>query len=203
MAPQPNLEVYPMRSPVLYAASAATVLLFALAPGATGAAAAPADHLKPCQIEDVTGPALCGTYQVWEDREARRGRRSRSTSSSCRRSKAPRRRPSPSWTAGREPRRPAMRQASRVRRSCAAIATSCSWISAAPASPIRSTATSTVPIRTPRAPTPGSSPASCSRPRRCASAAIGSPRWLTSSSTPPPSAWTISTRCAPGWATPS
>ena len=64
-----------MRSPVLYAASAATVLLFALAPGATGAAAAPADHLKPCQIEDVTGPALCGTYQVWEDREARRGRK--------------------------------------------------------------------------------------------------------------------------------
>jgi pimeloyl-ACP methyl ester carboxylesterase len=57
------------------AAAAATVLLCALAPAAPGAAAAPADHLKPCQIDGTSEPALCGTYQVWEDREARRGRK--------------------------------------------------------------------------------------------------------------------------------
>jgi pimeloyl-ACP methyl ester carboxylesterase len=69
-------EVKKMRSPILPAASAATVLLLcALAPGATPAAAAAADRLKPCQIEGTAEPALCGTYEVWEDREARRGRK--------------------------------------------------------------------------------------------------------------------------------
>jgi pimeloyl-ACP methyl ester carboxylesterase len=57
------------------AAGAAIVLLCALAPGAPAAVAAAADHLKPCQIEGMTEAALCGTYQVWEDRAARRGRK--------------------------------------------------------------------------------------------------------------------------------
>lgn len=31
--------------------------------------------LSPCHVESVSGPAQCGTYQVWEDREKKRGRR--------------------------------------------------------------------------------------------------------------------------------
>jgi pimeloyl-ACP methyl ester carboxylesterase len=64
-----------MRSSVLSAVSAAAILLCALTSAKPAVAAAPADLLKPCQIEGTTERALCGTYEVWEDREARRGRR--------------------------------------------------------------------------------------------------------------------------------
>ncbi len=30
--------------------------------------------LIPCNIEGVPGPARCGTYRVWENRETKRGR---------------------------------------------------------------------------------------------------------------------------------
>ncbi len=43
--------------------------------GAAPAKVRAADRLKPCQIPGVAGGALCGTYSVWEDRDARRGRR--------------------------------------------------------------------------------------------------------------------------------
>jgi pimeloyl-ACP methyl ester carboxylesterase len=56
------------------------ILLWSALPP-TGAAAAaapaakPADRLKPCHLEGVKEEALCGTYPVWEDREAKRGRK--------------------------------------------------------------------------------------------------------------------------------
>lgn len=60
------------------AAAAATATAAAAAAAAAPAAAAaarPADRLKPCHVEGVSEEVLCGTYSVWEDREARRGRK--------------------------------------------------------------------------------------------------------------------------------
>lgn len=54
-------------------AAAAAMLSAMLLPAA--AAARPADHLKPCHVEGAGAEVLCGTYPVWEDREARRGRK--------------------------------------------------------------------------------------------------------------------------------
>jgi pimeloyl-ACP methyl ester carboxylesterase len=45
---------------------------------ATQAAQAPAKRagrLEPCRLEGIAEELRCGTYQVWEDREARRGRK--------------------------------------------------------------------------------------------------------------------------------
>jgi pimeloyl-ACP methyl ester carboxylesterase len=45
---------------------------------APAAAAAPAkrpERLAPCRLEGIEDELRCGTYQVWEDREARRGRK--------------------------------------------------------------------------------------------------------------------------------
>jgi pimeloyl-ACP methyl ester carboxylesterase len=49
-------------------------LILASAPVAQTAPAFP-DWLTPCSPADVAAPALCGKYSVWEDRDARRGRR--------------------------------------------------------------------------------------------------------------------------------
>jgi pimeloyl-ACP methyl ester carboxylesterase len=63
-----------MRRSVPYVPAAAAVVLSAmLLPAA--AAARPADHLKPCHVEGVGAELLCGTYPVWEDRAAQRGRK--------------------------------------------------------------------------------------------------------------------------------
>ena len=54
------------------------------APAVPGGAAAsaraarparPWERLAPCHLESIKEELRCGTYQVWEDREARRGRR--------------------------------------------------------------------------------------------------------------------------------
>jgi pimeloyl-ACP methyl ester carboxylesterase len=42
---------------------------------ASWSAASGADFLKPCEIPGVKGPAKCGTYEVWENRDAKAGRR--------------------------------------------------------------------------------------------------------------------------------
>jgi pimeloyl-ACP methyl ester carboxylesterase len=69
----------PMRPIRLTAAAAATPLLWTLLLLPLGmpapAAARPADHLKPCHPDGIKEEVLCGTYPVWEDREARRGRK--------------------------------------------------------------------------------------------------------------------------------
>jgi pimeloyl-ACP methyl ester carboxylesterase len=50
-------------------------------PAATGAASpagaqpGPAARLAPCRVPGIDEELRCGTYEVWEDREARRGRR--------------------------------------------------------------------------------------------------------------------------------
>lgn len=83
-----------MRNAVLATHLAALLLLVALlplaAPGIASAAAAapaavaapagatpvrPADRLARCHVEGIQEEVRCGTYQVWEDREARRGRK--------------------------------------------------------------------------------------------------------------------------------
>jgi pimeloyl-ACP methyl ester carboxylesterase len=45
-------------------------LLFSLAGWAAGA-----DFLKPCDIAGLKGPAKCGKFEVWENRDAKAGRR--------------------------------------------------------------------------------------------------------------------------------
>jgi len=57
--------------------AAATLSLIACQPGAAIPAveANPADILEPCEVRGVDGTALCGTYEVWEDRDAQAGRR--------------------------------------------------------------------------------------------------------------------------------
>jgi len=55
-----------------FAFRAAAVAVLVL-PCARAAAATPLT--KPCTVRGVTGPARCGTFEVWEDREARRGRK--------------------------------------------------------------------------------------------------------------------------------
>ncbi|HEX3766015.1 MAG TPA: alpha/beta fold hydrolase [Kofleriaceae bacterium] len=64
-----------------------SILLLVLAacgsPGAPPAASAasptarpgPRDRLAPCQLDGVTGPVLCGSYAVWENRATRQGRK--------------------------------------------------------------------------------------------------------------------------------
>ncbi len=42
---------------------------------APAAEASPADILESCEVRGVSGTALCGTYEVWEDRDAQAGRR--------------------------------------------------------------------------------------------------------------------------------
>jgi pimeloyl-ACP methyl ester carboxylesterase len=82
-----DLEADPMR-PAALTVCLAAVLLPAAPAGAAPAAptasapAAPAartarpwDRLAPCHLEGIGEELRCGTYQVWEDREARRGRR--------------------------------------------------------------------------------------------------------------------------------
>lgn len=50
----------------------AAAVLSACARGTTGAAA---PWLSPCEIDGVRAAASCGSYDVWEDREAKTGRR--------------------------------------------------------------------------------------------------------------------------------
>ena len=50
-------------------------LLPAGAAATAAAAPRPAGRLKPCHVEGVQQEVLCGTYPVWEDRTARRGRK--------------------------------------------------------------------------------------------------------------------------------
>jgi pimeloyl-ACP methyl ester carboxylesterase len=58
------------------ALAAPAALAAPVAPAASGApAAARKGHLAPCHLEGIEGELRCGTYQVWEDREARQGRR--------------------------------------------------------------------------------------------------------------------------------
>jgi pimeloyl-ACP methyl ester carboxylesterase len=50
----------------------------ASSPASPAPAAAPAMHLgrlAPCRLEGIEDEVRCGTYQVWEDRQARRGRK--------------------------------------------------------------------------------------------------------------------------------
>jgi len=42
---------------------------------ASWSAALGAELLKPCEIPGIKGPAKCGTYEVWENRDAKSGRR--------------------------------------------------------------------------------------------------------------------------------
>jgi pimeloyl-ACP methyl ester carboxylesterase len=60
----------------------ATVLLAATFSAAAGGPASPADaaagsagRLAPCHLPEIRETLRCGTYQVWEDREARQGRK--------------------------------------------------------------------------------------------------------------------------------
>jgi len=68
-----------MRPAVPTVPIAALLLAAALPPlAASGRAARPArpwERLAPCHLEGIREELRCGTYQVWEDREARRGRR--------------------------------------------------------------------------------------------------------------------------------
>jgi pimeloyl-ACP methyl ester carboxylesterase len=50
-------------------------LAIALAVSAPAAPAAAQAVVKPCTIDQVAGPAECGTFDVWENREAKSGRR--------------------------------------------------------------------------------------------------------------------------------
>src|SRR6187402_2777232 len=57
-----------------------TPLLFVLLLGSQqlpppGAVAAPQLALAPCTLNGIPGPMRCGTFPVWEDREAKAGRR--------------------------------------------------------------------------------------------------------------------------------
>jgi pimeloyl-ACP methyl ester carboxylesterase len=61
--------------PLPAGAAAAAPAKAAAAAAPAAAAARPADRLKPCHPEGVQEAALCGTYPVWEDRDARRGRK--------------------------------------------------------------------------------------------------------------------------------
>ena len=45
------------------------------AAASTAPAAEPGRRLSPCHLEGIKEELRCGTYQVWEDREARRGRK--------------------------------------------------------------------------------------------------------------------------------
>ncbi len=45
------------------------------APRQAAASARRADRLAPCHLEGIAEELRCGTYQVWEDREGRRGRK--------------------------------------------------------------------------------------------------------------------------------
>jgi pimeloyl-ACP methyl ester carboxylesterase len=47
----------------------------ASAPAHAARPARPWERLAPCHLEGIKEELRCGTYQVWEDREARRGRR--------------------------------------------------------------------------------------------------------------------------------
>jgi pimeloyl-ACP methyl ester carboxylesterase len=80
-------EVDPMRRAV-FSVLLAAVLPAGLAPlaahagpatragsAAPVAPAKPAERLAPCRLEGIDEELRCGTYQVWEDREARRGRK--------------------------------------------------------------------------------------------------------------------------------
>lgn len=89
----PAVPPLALAAALLLAASAAPAMLAApaaeaqpataAAPGGVApAASAPtpptspaASRLAPCTVEDTHEPALCGTYPVWEDREAKRGRK--------------------------------------------------------------------------------------------------------------------------------
>lgn len=51
------------------------VLLAAAAPPARGQAAVPGLSVEPCTLPGVSGPARCGTLEVWENRATRAGRR--------------------------------------------------------------------------------------------------------------------------------
>ena len=53
------------------------ITLLALLPSALPAQGPPArpDWLHPCSLGQVETPALCGTYEVWENRDTRQGRR--------------------------------------------------------------------------------------------------------------------------------
>ncbi len=60
----------------LNAVAAVALSLVACQPGNTvQPAATPAEILEPCELPGVDGPVLCGTYEVWEDRDAEAGRR--------------------------------------------------------------------------------------------------------------------------------
>jgi len=56
---------------------AVALSLIACQPGSAAppTEATPADILAPCELRGVEGTALCGTYEVWEDRDAQAGRR--------------------------------------------------------------------------------------------------------------------------------
>lgn len=43
--------------------------------GTSAAPGAPSGRLAPCHLEGIEGALRCGTYPVWEDREAREGRK--------------------------------------------------------------------------------------------------------------------------------
>lgn len=58
-----------------FPAAAALLLLVWPCSLAAAPAAAPALRTRPCTVRGVRGPARCGTLEVWEDREARKGRR--------------------------------------------------------------------------------------------------------------------------------
>lgn len=53
------------------------VFLFLILPGLAAAAPAPKLELKPCAavIPGLPPEARCGTYEVWEDRAAKSGRK--------------------------------------------------------------------------------------------------------------------------------
>ncbi len=57
-----------MKGPAI---AAAVLLLFS----ASFSSAAATLTAKPCSVSGIDGPARCGTLQVWEDREARKGRK--------------------------------------------------------------------------------------------------------------------------------
>jgi len=60
----------------LNAVAAVALSLIACQPGTSAQPpATPADILAPCELRGVDGTALCGTYEVWEDRDAQAGRR--------------------------------------------------------------------------------------------------------------------------------
>jgi pimeloyl-ACP methyl ester carboxylesterase len=59
----------------LPARAAVLPLLLSLGASPAPPAAAAALKTKPCSVRGVRGPARCGTLQVWENREARKGRR--------------------------------------------------------------------------------------------------------------------------------